>query len=113
MEPILSVEHLSVTFTRYGRGLNRVELDRYAQAGTPLVVWVTLGYAAPQYSGSSWTLEDGRAYRPYRNLHCVVLIGWGRGVCVLMDPLEGIRTADQQAFLESFSGMGRRALVVH
>ena len=27
MEPILSVEHLSVTFTRYGRGLNRVELN--------------------------------------------------------------------------------------
>ena len=26
MEPILSVEHLSVTFTRYGRGLSRVEL---------------------------------------------------------------------------------------
>ena len=27
MDPILSVEHLSVTFTRYGRGLNRVELN--------------------------------------------------------------------------------------
>lgn len=27
MEPILSVEHLSVTFIRYGRGLNRVELN--------------------------------------------------------------------------------------
>lgn len=26
MEPILSVEHLSVAFTRYGRGLSRVEL---------------------------------------------------------------------------------------
>lgn len=26
MEPILTVEHLSVTFTRYGRGLSRVEL---------------------------------------------------------------------------------------
>lgn len=27
MEPILSVEHLSVTFARYGRGLSRVELS--------------------------------------------------------------------------------------
>ena len=27
MEPILSVEHLSVTFIRYSRGLNRVELN--------------------------------------------------------------------------------------
>ena len=27
MEPILSVEHLSVTFSRYGRGLERVELS--------------------------------------------------------------------------------------
>ena len=26
MEPILSVEHLSITFTRYGRGLSRREL---------------------------------------------------------------------------------------
>ena len=26
MEPILSVEHLSVTFIRYGRGLSRMEL---------------------------------------------------------------------------------------
>ena len=28
MEPILTVEHLSISFTRYGRWLSRVELDR-------------------------------------------------------------------------------------
>ena len=93
-------------------GLSRVELDRYAQAGTPLVVWVTLGYAAPQYSGSSWTLEDGRAYRPYRNLHCVVLAGVADGQYRICDPISGFAQMDKSLFWDSFSAMGGRAVAI-
>lgn len=95
-------------------GVTADGLVQYLRGGDPVVVWITRDLTAPRTGQFIWTLSDtGAEYVPYVNLHCVVLIGWGRGVCVLMDPLEGIRTADQQAFLESFSGMGRRALVVH
>lgn len=93
-------------------GLSRAELDRGARDGTPLVVWVTLGYAAPQYSGFSWTLEDGTAYRPYRNLHCVVLAGAEEGRYRVADPLAGFTWVEKDLFWESFSAMGRRAVVI-
>lgn len=93
-------------------GLSRAKLDRYAQSGVPLVVWVTLNYAAPQYSGASWTLEDGTAYRPYRNLHCVVLAGMEEGQYRIADPLAGFTQVDKELFWNSFFAMGCRAVVI-
>ena len=93
-------------------GLSRAELDRYAQNGIPLVVWVTLDYAAPQCSGVFWTLEDGTAYRPYRNLHCVVLAGVEDGQYWVADPLAGFTQVDKDLFWDSFFAMDCRAVVI-
>lgn len=93
-------------------GLSKAELDRYAQEGIPLVVWVTLGYAAPQYSAFSWTLEDGTVYRPYCNLHCVMLAGKEEGQYRVADPLAGFTQVDKDLFWNSFSAMGCRAVVI-
>lgn len=93
-------------------GLSRTELERYAQAGTPLVVWVTLRYAAPQYSEFFWVLEDGAVYRPYRNLHCVVLAGVQNGQYKIADPINGMEQVDKEIFWDSFSAMGCRAVSV-
>lgn len=57
---------------RARRGSRRRDLLKMAAA---LAAWVTLGYAEPQRSEFFWLLEDGTAYYPYRNLHCVVLAG--------------------------------------
>lgn len=89
-------------------------LVQYLRAGDPVVVWITRDLSAPRTGSYTWTLtESGETYIPYTNLHCVVLTGWGRGVCEIMDPLQGRRTVDQQAFIDCFVQMGSRAVVVH
>lgn len=95
-------------------GITADGLVQYLRCGEPVIVWITRDLGAPRTGRFAWTLADtGAEYVPYVNLHCVVLIGWGRGFCEIMDPLEGVRTVDQQAFLESFIQLGSRALVVH
>lgn len=93
-------------------GLDREGLDRYARAGTPLAVWVTLNYAAPQRSEFFWLLEDETVYYPYRNLHCVVLAGMEEGKYRVADPINGITLVEKELFWDSFSAMGGRAVVV-
>lgn len=93
-------------------GLSRAELDRCAREEVPLVVWVTLGYAAPRYSEFTWLLEDGTAYRPYSNLHCVVLTGEEDGQYRVADPISGFAWVDKDLFWDSFSAMGCRAVII-
>lgn len=95
-------------------GVTADGLREYLRAGDPVVVWITRDLSAPCTGSFTWTLTDtGEEYIPYVNLHCVVLTGWGRGVCEIMDPLQGSRTVDQQAFIDCFEQMGSRALVIH
>lgn len=95
-------------------GVTEEGLEQYIRGGDPVVVWVTLDLSEPYVRGSKWIIGNtGQVYMPYSNLHCVVLMGWGRDTCTLMDPLQGICTVDRQAFLNSFEQMGRRAMVVH
>lgn len=94
-------------------GLSRVELEGYAGDGTPLVCWVTLNYGQPQRSESyTWLLQDGTVYRPYRNLHCVVLVGMEDEQYRVADPLSGDTQVEADRFWDSFSVMGRRAAAV-
>lgn len=95
-------------------GVTADGLKQYLSAGDPVVVWITRDLSAPRTGSFTWTLKDtGEKYTPYVNLHCVVLTGWGRGVCEIMDPLQGRRTVDQQAFIDCFEQMGSRAMVIH
>ena len=95
-------------------GVTAAGLEQYLRGGDPVVVWVTRALDEPYTGASAWILPDsGEVYVPYMNLHCVVLMGWGRDTCELMDPLQGVCTVDKQAFLASFEQLGRRALVIH
>lgn len=105
-------DHGNAARARSVTGLSRAELEHYAQDGVPLVVWVTLAYAAPRYSESSWTLEDGTQYHPYSNLHCVVLAGVRDGQYQIADPISGFALVDKNLFWDSFSAMGSRAVIV-
>lgn len=105
--------HKSPFRARALTGLSQNELERYAQNRVPLMVWVTLSYAPPQYSESfSWLLEDGTQYRPYRNLHCVVLMGEEGGQYLVADPVKGLTQVDKDTLWDSFSAMGGRAVAV-
>lgn len=94
-------------------GLSRAELDTYAQQEIPVVCWATLGYEPPQRSESrAWRLPDGTIYRPYVNLHCVVLAGADGDQYRIADPISGMTEVDAGLFWESFSAMGSRAVVL-
>ncbi len=94
-------------------GITEEGLRGYLRAGEPVAVWVTLDLSEPYTGGFAWIIEKtGEVYTPYLNLHCVVLMGWGRDTCTLMDPLRGVCTVDREAFLDSFEQLGRRALVI-
>lgn len=97
---------------RSATGLSETELDRCARQAVPLIAWVTLGYAAPQHSRFTWLLEDGTDYRPYSNVHCVVLTGEADGQYRVADPISGFTWVDKDLFWDSFSAMGCRAVII-
>lgn len=102
-----SAQVISVT------GLSREDLERFAQAGIPLAVWVTLGYADPAYASSyTWTLPSGDTYIPYSNLHCVVLSGMEDGLFQVADPIYGESLVDPDVLWDCFEAMGQRAVMV-
>lgn len=102
----------SILRARAVTGLSREELDEYARLAVPAAVWVTLGYAAPQYSSYTWLLEDGTEYYPYRNLHCVVLAGTEGDGYRIADPINGFQTVDCDTFWASFFAMDSRAVII-
>lgn len=94
-------------------GLTEAALEGFLRRGIPLVVWVTRGYAPPEYADYfGWTLPDGSRYTPYNNLHCVLLAGEEGEGYRIADPLEGWQTVDKAVFWESFEAMGRLAVRV-
>lgn len=94
-------------------GLDEKQLLRYAKAGRPLIVWVTLGYQDPVRDVDyAWTLDDGTRYVPYMNLHCVVITGEENGFYIVADPISGWRYVQKEALWQSFDAMGRRAVAV-
>lgn len=94
------------------RDMSREGLDAYVRAGIPVIAWVTTNYGAPKLSTSSWRLADGTLYRPYTNLHCVVVTGLSGGKYQIADPISGMRTLERDKFWSCFSAMGGRAVVV-
>ena len=71
MEPILSVEHLSVTFSRYGRGLERVGLSAPSGRGKTTLCRLLAGWERPD---SGQVLLDGEPLARYRGFFPVQLL---------------------------------------
>lgn len=93
-------------------GLSQETLNEYLDQATPLVVWVTLDYDQPARCDGGWYLADGSFYSPYRNLHCVVVAGYGEEGYLTADPLHGWRWVEETTFWTVFDAMERRAVVV-
>ncbi|MEG2931548.1 MAG: C39 family peptidase [Ruthenibacterium sp.] len=94
-------------------GANADMLQGYLAGGTPVIAWVTLSYEAPRYSTFHWTVEQtGETYVPYANLHCVLLTGMEDDTCYVTDPIKGNTRVPRALFLESYTAMGSRAVVL-
>lgn len=95
------------------RGTSRESLLAYAAAEIPVICWVTLDYATPNYFlDYTWMLPDGSEYTPYSNLHCVVVTGMENGFFRIADPLNGWQFVKKDVFWQSFAAMGQRAVAV-
>lgn len=91
-------------------GLDPRTLEESLDAGTPVLVWVTLDYTPPVSSSRNWCLPDGSLYIPYSNLHCVVVADYEEEGYLTADPLEGWRWVEKTTFWDVFAAMGHRAV---
>lgn len=94
-------------------GMELSELLDYIASGLPVVVWVTVDYETPRYSGS--LIEyNGKTYRWFSNEHCVMLGGFNRndGTVMIYDPKQGQITKDMEQFQSLYDEIGRYALLI-
>ena len=89
------------------------ELTRYVASGRPVVFWATIDFEPIVYSQYSWNVfSTGETYRPYKNLHCLVLNGFDETFFYVCDPLYGERAIPRETFIERYEDMGRGAVVL-
>lgn len=96
-------------------GLAQEELEQLVSQGVPLIVWAAKEYApAPLYSNTGWYLPEGDFYRPFSNLHCMVLVGYTPTEFIFCDPLasENYTYVDKKTFMLSHLAMGSMALAI-
>lgn len=77
------------------------------EAGTPVLVWSTMYFAEPTFTGSV-----AGPYFTYYNEHCVVLYGVSDDVVLVSDPLEGLVERDRETFERLYEACGSLAVVV-
>lgn len=93
-------------------GIREPELLPLLRQGRPVICWITMELAPPRFSTKwKWPLK-GREYRPYSNLHCVVLTAVDAERAYYLDPLKGRAQAERERFFTAFEAMGRKAVAV-
>ena len=94
-------------------GKSKEEILQVVQDGIPVVVWVTLDLSPPKLN-KGWIFEGESVQREgYNNLHAVVLTGHLDGKVVVMDPLKGYVTYNEDQFFNSYQELGTQAIAVH
>lgn len=95
-------------------GVTSAGLEEYLKQDVPVIVWITIDGEAPRYSSYEWTIADtGEKIVGLANVHCVVLTALGESKCMLSDPLNGEKVMERENFLEMFTALGSRAVVIH
>ncbi len=93
-------------------GLSDAAFRQLLWASTPVMAWITDDLAPPRRSTKwCWPL-DGQDYRPFSNLHCVVVQGWEDGMVWVLDPLTRPHFLPEEVFCPVFHAMGRRAAAI-
>ncbi len=91
------------------------EILKLVQEGVPVVMWVTLDLSTPKTKASKGWIYEGETTKRkgYVNLHAVVLTGHLGGKVVVMDPLKGYVTYNEDQFFKSYQELGSQAVAVH
>lgn len=94
-------------------GKSKDEILKLVQDGIPVVVWVTLDLSTPK-KNKGWIYEGETIQREgYSNLHAVVLTGHMDNKVVVMNPLKGHVTYNEDQFFKSYEELGAQAVAVH
>lgn len=94
-------------------GKSKEEILQLVKDGIPVVVWVTLDLSPPK-TKKGWIYEGETVQRnSYVNLHAVVLTGHLDSKVVVMDPLKGYVTYNEDQFFKSYQELGTQAVAVH
>ncbi|QDQ03327.1 hypothetical protein FOH38_06680 [Lysinibacillus fusiformis] len=96
-------------------GASQQEILKLVQEGVPVVMWVTLDLSAPKTKASKGWIYEGETTKRkgYVNLHAVVLTGHLGGKVVVMDPLKGYVTYNEDQFFKSYQELNAQAVAVH
>lgn len=82
-------------------------LEAYVQKGYPVMVWTTMGFTDPVFTG---VFDDGREW--YSNEHCAVMYGIENGKVLVSDPMDGLIERDADRFAEIYGACGSMAMVL-
>lgn len=88
-------------------GLSFDEVKSLVNLGYPVLVWSTMCFEDPQFTG----MFDGDT-EWYNNEHCVVLYEFFDGKALVSDPLEGLVTRDGERFADIYAQCGSRAVAI-
>lgn len=96
-------------------GASKEAILELVQEGVPVVTWVTLDLSTPKTKASKGWVYKGETIQrdAYINLHAVVLTGHLDGKVVVMDPLKGYVTYNEDQFFKSYQELGTQAVAVH
>lgn len=85
----------------------------YIDNGVPVVLWATVGMAAPQLSTSFLVEGSGNYFTWVYPLHCLLLVGRDDGGYYFNDPLSGkaVRYTRESAE-QAYRGLGQQAILV-
>lgn len=94
-------------------GKSKNEILELVHNGIPVVVWVTLDLSPPKYN-KGWIYEGERVPKEgFSNLHAVVLTGHMDSKVVVMNPLKGHVTYNEDQFFKSYQELGAQAVAVY
>lgn len=110
-QPIAEVANKFKEGITIATGTEFDDILKIVGTGTPVIVWTSMGLAAP-YISTSWTYEPtGEKIYWRANEHAVVLIGYTPDKVIISDPIGGqMKYQSLSIFRERYNYYGKKAL---
>lgn len=89
------------------------ELFEFIDHDVPVIMWSTIGLAAPEYNLKWITLDNEEVTWP-TNEHCTVLTGYSKdeNTVRIHDPINGVIQLNLEAVRERYDQLGKNAAVI-
>lgn len=89
------------------------ELFEFVDHDIPVILWSTLGLAAPEYN-LKWITPDEEEVTWPTNEHCTVLTGYSKdeNTVRIHDPINGVIQLNLEAVRERYDQLGKNAAVI-